>query len=335
MAFNIVDTTYSGTYSSYFIMPATYSMDTVSKGVCHIVSDIRKLHTIGRLSYDNPLKPDQAQPVAKNQNPFTLDGRQLIPNKIGVYEEFNPRDLEENQLSEQLSAVILDRQVPPTLQNQMIQLLLNRAGEKLEDLVWMGSKDYAVITDETDSRYQLQFVDGWLKQMVNDSAVKKVASTTAITSGQTCIDAMNGLIVLVTKNKKALITDKSAFKKMKFMMSPTTALWYVDYITDGKTFKGNPLEVGYITPWKGYQVEMLAGMPDNTIVFCRATDEAENTNLFIGMNSMEDWQVKIARTKPADETFFMQAKMKWDVTYGWAQEMFLYTNLTTTDFQVS
>lgn len=333
MAFNIQDVSYSGTYSPFFIMQATYSMDTINKGLMNIKGDIKKKHTIGRVDYKNPLRVREAVPTAAPASPFTFDGRVLYPQDVDVYEEFNPRDFEENQVAESLSATILDRRVPQTIESQLTQLVLNRAGEQYERCIWMGStsfqgQGYA----KSDEKYQRQFFDGFLKRWVSDAnIITPTMAVVAITSSN-ILAILDDAIATVTSENKALITDPMAKKRMKFIVSPNTANLYEAAITGGTTFKGNPFDIGYIAPYRGYRVEVVAGMADDTVIFCRAVKDKLVGNLWAGMNSMADWQLKLMRTANANETFFVQGKWKWDVQYSWSEEIYMYTTLTAADF---
>lgn len=338
MAFQVNDTTYSGKYASTFLMLSMFGMQTIDKGLVAIHGDIKKLKTLPRIQYTKPLKPRQAVPVANNGNPFILDGRQLIPKSADVYEEYNPRDLEENQLAEALSATVLAREVPTSLQNQLIQLTLNRAAEQYENCMWQGSEAYATGIPESDPRYQLQFFNGFLQRFVNDplinlSSISPVAITTS-----NIANILDDLIVQATNKAKALITDPKKFGRMKFIMSLKTETIYTAYLRRGAgsdvTFKGNAYDSGVVPPWGNYPIESVAGMADDTIIFCRANEDEAVSNLHAGMNSMEDWQIKCERTMNANETFFIQAKFKWDVQYAWAQEIFMYTTLTAASFTV-
>lgn len=330
MAFNVVDTSYSGTYSKYFIMQAMYGMDTLNKGLVYVASDIKKAHTIGRIDYSNPLKPRQAQPVANGLNPFVIDGRLLIPQSVDVYEEFNPCDLEENQLAEQLSDTILDRRVPAELQSQLVQLVLNRAAEQYENGIWMGSTAYAGVVAATDPRYQVQYFNGFMQRFVNDPLVNAASSPVAITTTN-IFSIMDGLLQDATTTNKGLVTHPLAHYRLKYLMSPKTGNIYSQELRTGTDFKGVSLNDGEIPRWSNYVVEVVSGMPDDTIIFCNATDDI-NSNLWAGMNSQKDWDLKIERTRPQDETFFIQGKWKWDVNYGWPQEVFMYTTLTPASF---
>lgn len=332
MALNIVDQSYSGTYAPYLIRQAVYGMDTVKKGIVYVKSGIKKLHTIDRIDLKNPLTPRQANPTDSGLNGFTIDGRTLIPKDVQAIKIINPRDFETSQLAEQLSNTILAREVPADIQTQMVQLLLNRCAEQFENGLWMGSEAFQGSYTEADARYQIQYFNGFLQQMVNDPLINLSSVTPAVITNLNVLTIMNDLIAQATTKKKALITDEFTFRDMKFMISATTCTLYGEALTTGTSFKGNPFDTGYITPWRGYKVERIAGMPDNTIIFCRATEDPQISNLWVGMNSQQDWDLKIARVAPLSEEFGILGKWKWCVNYGWGEEIFMFTTLAKADF---
>ena len=98
MALVINDTTYAGTFASYFWLPATFDMDTIQKGGVYVQDGIKKQHTIGRVDFANPLQSRTATPTTSGT--FTVDGRVLAPQDLMVYTEFNPRDYEQHWLAE-------------------------------------------------------------------------------------------------------------------------------------------------------------------------------------------------------------------------------------------
>lgn len=332
MALNIVDQSYSGTYAPYLIRKAVYGMDTIQKGVVYVKSGIKKLHTIDRIDLQNPLSPRQANPTDSGNNPFTIDGRTLIPKDVQAIRIINPRNFETNQIAEQLSSTILAREVPQDIQTQMVQLLLNRCAEQFENGLWMGSEAFQGEYDDQHERFQIQYFNGFLQQMVNDPLIRLSSISPVTITTSNILAIMNDLIAQATRYKKALITDENTFRDMKFLMDATTTTIYGEAITTGTDFKGNAFDTGYITPWRQYKVERLAGMPDNTIIFCRATEDPQISNLWVGMNSQQDWDLKIARVAPLSEEFGILGKWKWCVNYGWADEIFMYTTLTEADF---
>lgn len=336
---NIVDTTYSGTYAPYFIRRATYSMDTVEKGCVFVQGDIKKQHTIDRLDIQNALSPRQTNPTDNGLNPFTVDGRLMVPQDLQVYREFNPRNLELNQLAEKLSETILAREVPVSFQDAMVMALMERTGESLENGLWVGSTQYLGIAQPQSAQYQVQYFNGFIQMFVNDPLINLSSISPVTITSLNVTTIMDDLITQATTKVKALITDKKRYERMKFLMSPTTCNLYEQFITTGTAYKGNPLDAGmdvsYATPWKKYPVVPLAGMPDNTIIFCRAIDDPMYGNLYVGMNSQQDWSLRIQRVNAANELFFILGKWKYTVQYGWGQEIFMYTTLTKNSFILS
>ena len=328
MSLVINDTTYSGTYASYFWLPATFGMDTVQKGSVYVKDGIKKKHTIDRMDFSTPLQERAATPTSNGN--FTIDGRVLTPADIMLYTEFNPRNYEESFVAEQLSKTLLAREVPVTVESYMMQIALNRAFEQIEQNIWMGSTTYTA-TIGTSGNGQLKFFDGFLKKMVNDSAVLKVGSPVTLTSSN-ILAALDSLITLAATNKKALLSRPTRFDRMKFFISVNTEQLY-QTASLNLTFKGQAFNSGQAMPYKGYQVVTLAGLPDNTILFCEGIADT-SSNLYLGMNSTEDNQLQLQRLQNNSELFFLKGLMKYDVQYGFSEEVFLYTTLVAGDFNV-
>jgi hypothetical protein len=331
MALNILDTTYSGTYAPDMIMLEMFGMDTVEKGLVYPKGDIKKQHTIDRLDIDKVLTPRQANPTDSGTNGFTIDGRVLVPKDVQVYKQFNPRDLEANQVAELLSTTILAREVPATLESYMMQALLNRSAESLEKCLWQGSTNYQGLYTEADEKFQLQFFDGFMKLFVNDPLVNLSTVSPAVITVSNIPTILNDLLTQATVKRKAMMSKKSRFKNLKFICSPKTGDIYGQFLTTATTFKGNPLDAAFISPWRGFTVETVAGMPDDTIIFCHA-DQTSASNLWVGMNSTQDWELKMQRVENKSEEFFMLGKWKYCVQYGWGQEIFMFTTLTAASF---
>ncbi len=326
MSLLINDTSYAGTFASYFWLPATFGMDTIQKGAVYVKDGIKKKHTIGRIDLSNPLQPRAATPVSNNTNgTFTIDGRVLEPQDHMFYTEFNPRDFEEHWLAEQLSPTLLARELPLTAENYMMQIALNRTFEQIETEIWMGSTTYNA-TPGDPGNGQLMFMDGFMKKFVNDASVVQVPSPVAL-SAANILTQMDALITLVASNRKALISRANRYDRMKFFMSIESEQFYQAALVTGTTFKGlNTMDRG-IKPWKGYEVVPIAGFPDDTILFCEGLPDT-SSNLYVGMNSTEDNNLQLMRLQNNSELFFLKGLMKFDVQYGFSNQIFLYTTLT-------
>lgn len=336
MALNITDTSYAGTFASYFWIPSTFGMDTIQKGAVYVQDGIKKKHTIGRVDFSQPLQQRQATPTTSGA--YTIDGRVLEPQDLMLYTEFNPRDFEQHWLAEQLSPTLLARELPVTAENYMIQIGLNRMFEQIETGIWMASTTYTATPGSTGNG-QLVFFDGFMKKFVNDGNVQSISSPLPLTSGATTgsvkniAEAFDELLTKVAQTKKALITRSTRYERMKFFVSiATEQLWHT-YITITQTFKGvNTTDRG-INLYKGYEIVPLAGFPDNTILFCEGLMDP-SSNLYVGMNSTEDNQLQLMRLQNNSELFFLKGLMKYDVQYGFSDQIFLYTTLTPSDFTV-
>lgn len=330
MSLIINDTSYAGTFASYFWLPATFGMDTIQKGAVYVKDGIKKKHTIGRIDLSNPLQPRQATPVSNATNgKFTIDGRVLQPEDHMFYTEFNPRDFEEHWLAEQLSPTLLARELPLTAENYMMQIALNRTFEQIETEIWMGSTTYDAAPGDP-GKGQLMFMDGFLKKMVNDNGVVKIANPVALSSTN-ILEKLDSLINEVATSKKALLSRANRYDRMKFFVSIETEQIYQTALTTGVTFKGlNTMDRG-IKPWKGYEVVPLAGFPNDTILFCEGLPDT-SSNLYVGMNSTEDNNLQLMRLQNNSELFFLKGLMKFDVQYGFSDQVFLYTTLNSAYF---
>lgn len=323
----INDTTYAGTFAPYFILPALFGMDTYNKGAVYFKDGIKKKHTIGKIDFSQPLQTRIATPVASGGD-ITIDGNVLNPQDIMVYQEFNPRDLESHWTSEDLAATLLTRQLPPTVENYVTLLIVGRAFEQFENLVWMGSTTYTAAAGSTGNG-QLVFFDGFMKKFVADAGVYKTSSPVALTAtniGNALLDLYQGCAI----NNKALLASSARYTRMKFLVSINTSLIYEDFLTT-QPFKNNNTTEKGIMQYKGYEIVPLAGMPDDTIIFTEAVAQTDG-NLWLGMNSILDENFQLARLYANSELFFFKMLMKMDVNYGFANKVFMYTTAVAGTF---
>lgn len=333
----INDTSYAGTFAPYYILPALFSFETLNKKLAYLKDGIKKQHSIGTMDFVGPLQVRVPTPTQSGGN-LVIDKRQLIPQNTMVYQEFNPRDLESHWESENLSETLLTRQLPATVENYAIMLFLGRAMEQFDIMTWQGSTQYRnnVNVPQFDAPgvpnpyYQIQFTDGYIKRFLADSAVYQVPSPVTLTASNIVSAALNPLYQAVAQNNRALLANDSMRSRMKFMCSYNTSLIYEDYLTT-QPFKGNDPTKPGLSEWKGFAIERIAGMPDNTIVFTLA-DATPESNLWIGLNSISDKNFELMRLFNNSELFFFKMLFKLDVNYGRSEKVFVYTTLTTNSF---
>lgn len=333
----INDTAYAGTVAPYFVLPALFSFDSVVKKVVYLKDGIKKKHTIPTMDFSGALQPRTATPTQSGGN-LTISSRELDPQDAMAYQEMNPRNFEVHWDSENLTQTLLTRQLPPTAENYIMLLLLGRSFEQFEIMTWQGSVQYQnnINVPQFDSPgvpnpyYQIQFADGYLKRMVNDSAVYSVSGAVTITISNIVSAALNPLYNLLVTNNKGLLSQDPQRKRLKFNMSYATKALYEQYLTT-QPFKGNDPTNAGLNTYLGWECVGLAGMPDNTIVFTESMSTPEG-NLWVGLNSISDENFMLARLVPNSELFFFKMLMKIDVNYGRSEKVFLYTTLTSASF---
>ena len=336
MAFLSVDGSWSGLYAQYIIMKALYSMDTLEKGVVAVDTGIKKIYTIDRIDLVNPLSPSQAVPTSQPGSGWYIDSRTMTPGNFQTYQIANPRDLETTVWSKYLADPILEEILPtggPDINGKMIQVLLGRSGESIETMFWQGSLAYAGHYVWGQPQYQLQYFNGYIQRMVNDPLVNLSSISPVALTNSNVFAVLDDLLIQATTKYKALISDKNSHRDMKFLVSVTTWMLYKQQLANTE-FKGGPLDMTGTPTWKGWVVECLAGMPDNTIIFSRASEDPNIGNFHVAMNSEKDWNLRIGQVDGNNfaETWAMLAKWKFDVNYGWSDEIFLYTTLTPNNF---
>ena len=227
----IEDTSYSGTYSSYFILPATFGMDSVNKGLFYVKDGIRKQHRISTLDFANPWMPDTPTPYYdslsnaqsggvygagfNNGGPININARLLQPQNQLLWVMFNPRDLELTQWAEAMSDTLLARELPNTVETWVTYQIVRRGFEQVENELWIGSQAFQASSTSGYSSYtnpktntttiegqqyfpwQIQYFDGVFCKIFGNAVTQTVDQTYA---NYNAVVAASGYPVYVTND---------------------------------------------------------------------------------------------------------------------------------------
>jgi hypothetical protein len=324
MGLNITDTTYAGTVESGFmITQATFGLNTIDKGVAYVKDGIKKKHTIPKINIDNVLQDRQATPTSSGT--YTVSGVVLDPQDTMAYIEFNPRDWEEHFYAEQLSRTLLSRELPVTPENVMMQLTLNRAFEKVELGIHMGSLAYTAVAG-TAGNGQIKYWDGIIRKAIVAGTYLPVGSPGVIdaTNVQTKMDAAIALL------PKAILTDQNRYNTVKFCMSAED---YIIYEVSAKllTMKGQDITKPVVPRYRGFEVVPLAGIPKDTFYLTKAYP-ALDSNIWIGTNATEDLTLQLQKLQANSELYFFKALFKFDVQIAKMEEFVMHTTKVAGDF---
>lgn len=331
-ALNITDQNFAGTFANTMIVRATLDMDTVEKGCIYVIDGIKKSYSIPRLDVSNFVQARAATP--QSQGAILVDRTVLTPQDYMVYLEFNPRDYEQHWFSYQLNKNLLDETLPQTAESFTVYQLLRRLGEWNERALWQSRLTYnplnpgyvtAVSKGAPASAQQYQYFDGLAVKFLNDATVLKVAGAVPV-AGITF--SSTSTLYTPFESLLALIPEPLLFKYgkagTKFHVGSAVKLNYESFLT-GTGFKNNDTTEKSIDRYKGYEVEVLQGMPADFIVFCVSRPDIDS-NIFLGLNSTDDENnVQLQRLQANSELFFIKLLLKADPNSGYGDQMAIYS----------
>lgn len=326
-ALNITDTTYAGTAASYMITRAVVGADTIEKGCIYVEDGIKKKRTIPRIEVSGFMQKRAATPVSKGE--VDVDGQVLNPLDLMLYYEFNPRDFESHWYAEQLQPKLLGRELPVTVENFMMMQTMKRLNEFFESAIWRSRIDFdpdgtnldpttkgAAATDNS-----FFYFDGLIKKALAASDTIAISSPIALTSA----NIRSKFQLALNAVPKALLY-RYGKGGLKFMVSYADQLKYEQSLRED-TFKNeNTTEKG-INKFSGYEMEPLAGLPENTFFLCISKPDVES-NLWCGINSTEDNQLQLMRLQNNSELFFVKGLFKMDTQIGFPDQLVIYSTQT-------
>jgi hypothetical protein len=331
----ISDVTYAGEAASYMITRAVVGADTIEKGCINVQDGIKKKFTIPRVEVSNMFQKRKATPTS--QGVHTVDAVSITPEDIMLYTEFNPRDYEAHWFATQLNDKLIDAQLPQTAEAFTMMQVMKRSHEFFENHIWRGRKEYDTEGSAVDptSKGDLAgassyyFFDGIIKKALDNASSVKVSSPLTLVAGTASGGEENiGAALYRAYN---LVPNALKFKYgvggLKVLMSYGTKLVYEQFLTVTNTFKNNDTTEKGIDRYLGYDIVPLAGMPANTFIFCIAKPDIDS-NLWLGVNSMEDNQLQLQRLQNNSELFFIKGLFKMDTQIGFADQLVIYTKLT-------
>jgi hypothetical protein len=327
--FDVQDTTYVGTYETgYFITKATFSLSTVKKGVAFVKDGIKKAHNVGVLSFDDPLEPRNETPIQNPAKKVAISGRKLTPQDCMLYQEINPRDLEDHFLAEELSKTLLARELPVTVANFMIQYFLNRAFEQIEIGIHMGSQTYTATPGATGNG-QIVFFDGLIKKLLTVATYIPSTAPAVLTTS----NIETQMLDLYTKMPKALLENDERRKNLRYCMSVADWLIYEAFMTTSMVYKNNDLTEAGKKSYKGIPIITLAGLPKDTFYLGEFMPDI-NSNIWVGTNSMDDLQLMFRPLQNNSEKWFVKGLFKFDTQIRLPEEFAMHTTKILSDFSV-
>lgn len=321
----INDTTYAGEVASTFITRAVIGMDTVNKGCVYIQDGIKKKFTIPKIDVTDFMQKRNPTPTP-GAGKVTVDSATLEPTDTMLYYEFNPRDFEQHWEAVKLKEKLLDTDLPVTVENFMLLQTMKRLNEFWEQDVWNGRKQYDADGDNVDpttkgaaaSANKFFYRDGFIKKALDNPNTLTVAAPVALTDA----NILAKMALALAKIPQALLY-KYGPGGVKYLMSNADKQKYDNALIALPNKSIDPSNKGVFN-YQGYDVVPLAGIPENTFMVCVAKPDLDS-NLWIGMNSVNDDELQMARLQANSELFFVKGLFKVDTQIGFAEELVLYS----------
>lgn len=304
-----INTIYAGEVLDKLLVRATTSNELVDGGHIHLEPNVQKKFTIPRLKVGKMLQKRKEQPTEEDsKGDFNVSEKYLEPQDVMAFTTFNPRSFEKFWRPFQPTGNLVFRELPPEVQNQMLEEMAKVIDFEL---------GYEFINGEKGD-IEGKYFDGILTRIVADADVVKVPNALAIAEAN-IIDKLKLVVANIPKAmKKATIKPK-----VKIFMSVTNAEMY-DYVLTEKPYKGVDYTGMNPERFKGYKIVPLADWPDDVIVAAYASADM-SSNFWAGVDYVDDAEViQIDKLTNAGEKYFFKMLMKADTNIVFGEDIVLY-----------
>lgn len=328
-ALQINDTSWSGPAASFMLTRPVIQADTVEKGCINVQDDIRKQYTLPRIEVTGFMQKRAATPIS--QGSVVVDGQLIAPRDLMLYYEFNPRDYETHFYAEQLEPRLLGRELPVNAENFMMMQTMKRLNEFFENAIWRSRIAYDPTGTNldpttkgaaaTDAAYY--YFDGLIKKALASASTIQVPSPVTLTATNIVSTGFQPSYLLVPP----ALLYKYGPGGLKWFISYPDQQNYEFYMQTVTTFKNQDTSQQGINRYNGYDVVPLAGLPASTF-FVGVGKPDVDSNLWLGVNSLEDAQLELMRLQNNSELFFVKGLFKMDTQIGFTDQLVAYTTIT-------
>jgi len=325
----VIDSTYAGeTDLSMYVTQATLQLDTVKNGCLMVQDDIKKQFTIPFMDITNIIQDRAAQP--QSQGSIIITGKQLVPRDYMIKIDFNPNDLTVNWQALNLNKDLIDRALPETTNSYVIMYTLKREVEYNEQAIWRSRIAFHPAHGNVSPASKGQAAgdsifnkfDGLITKILSDATTIQVAGALTLT-----VNNIIGQFYNVLNAIPLPLLGKYGMDGVRFHISLNTQKIFEEAQSQ-LSFKSIDLTEKGVRRYKGYEVCVLAGMPDNTII-ATVSEPSPAGHFWLGLNSATDeTNVKMGLKTNDGDLWFLKILMKADTQTGWGTEIVISTTIT-------
>lgn len=316
MAIKVDNTSYNGEVLERILTVATTSNELVEKGLIHVIPGVEKKISIPRLKTGKMLQKRKEDPqVTDSKGDFHYSEQTLEPHDFMAFTVFNPRAFESIWRKWQPTGNLVFSQLPPEVQNKLLDALSKQVQFELGDHYVNG--EYADGTDDT------KLMNGILTQAAKAADYVLVD----ISKADTMIKKLKAVRAAVPK---AMRNNPD----LRIIMSVDDFDKYDDELTEREAKNASETEVNR-KRYKGITIETVAAWPDSVIVATLCSPDADG-NFFAAVNLQNDESViQIDKVSNASELYFFKLLMKADTNIAFGEEFIVADFRATPKFKAS
>ena len=336
MSLVLSTTNYTQFEKDFFITEAVIGLDTFSAGLMYVATGVKNdQYTFPVLSAAPKLQARNSTPTSSGTT--TLSNRNITLGSFQAYEEFEPAIFENHWHQDQISDKMLTRNLPVTFQNYLTTYYTAKTFVPVEQMLHTGSTSYLTTSGGSaepgvGANEQLIYFDGIIKTALNATTpALAVASPVALTSANIISKLEAAKAKLGTTNSGiALLSRSDRYSRLKFIMGVLDYQKYEDALTS-TTYKNNDTTEKGINKYKGYEIVVVGGIPENTFYFCEAVTDM-TSNLQLAITDMDNLSFEINLKQNNSTLYFYKAIMKMGVGIAKPNEFVIYTTKVLADF---
>lgn len=322
---------YTQAEKNFFISDAVIGLDSLNAGLFYIAPDVKNdKYTFPKVNSTVVLQDRASIPTSAGDT--ILSNKDVNLGAFMSYSEFEPAIFENHWHVDQISSKMLDRGLPSTFENYLAASYTAQNLAPIENMIWIGSTTYSTASGGTAApggvNANNRFIDGIIKQCLTPATSALTITSSVITS----VNIASKMDALRAALPKALLSSADRYTRLKYIMGVEDQIKFEAMLTDS-TFKNNDTTEKGINRYKGYDVVVVAGMPENTIFFGRVGTDV-NSNFHMPLSSVENMQFDLNRLQNNSTLWFYKLLFKFGVGVSKPYELAMHTTKVLGDFSL-
>lgn len=313
MAIKVDNTNYSGEVLERILTVAATGNELVEKGLIMVIPGVEKKISVPRLKTGKMLQKRKENPtVEDSKGDFNYSEKELEPHDFMAFTVFNPRAFEYIWRPFQPTGNLVFRELPPNVQNALLDALSKQVQFELGDHYVNG--EYAEGTDDN------KLMNGILTQAAKDNGCVLVDGSKETT-----------MLGKLNKIRRAIPKAMRQNKNLRIIMSVDDFDTYDDELKAREAKNTDETEVNR-KRYSGIAIETVTAWPDDVIVATLCSPDADG-NFFAAVNLQNDESViQIDRYANASELYFFKLLMKADTNIAFGEEFVVMDTRATPKF---